>query len=51
MQLREECLLFYLMDMKGQNAVNGGMSTLLFDGYERTECSEARNVYFSICRI
>ena len=39
MQLKKECLLFYLQDMNGQNAVKGGMSTLLFDGYERTECN------------
>ena len=34
MQLREECLLFYLQDMNGQNAVKGGMSTPLSEGNE-----------------
>ena len=51
MQWREECLLFYSKDMNGQNAVKGGMSTPLSQGYEWTECSEGRNDYSSIGRI
>ena len=34
--------------MKGQNAVKGGMSTLLFEEYEKTERSYVYNVYSSI---
>jgi len=34
--------------MKGQNAIKGRMTTLLFAGYEWTEGSEGMNVYSSI---
>lgn len=39
MQYSEECLLFYLKDMKGQYTVKGETSTILLEGYERTECN------------